>query len=145
MWPMYTGENLHTFTCWQSRNLGASTSTKPQELSTHVQRSFYLKFVFLIFQFLSIAAWNIHFPLGKKAVSIVVNLPDWQFERYLICGAYAIKLYSTATVNIAACARVQHIENRKGRFLKPANNPEPNSLRMKNFTWISPVTFSVTW
>jgi len=66
-----------------------------------------------------------------KAVSIVVTLPDLQFERHLICGAYAVNFYSTATVTIATCVHVQRIEVRKGGFVKPDNKIEPNSIRMK--------------
>jgi len=35
---------------------------------------------------------------GYNAVSIVVNLPDLQFERHKIFSAYAVKSYNTATV-----------------------------------------------
>ena len=65
-----------------------------------------------------------------KAVSIVVTLPDLQFKRHLICGAYSVKFYNTATVTIATCVHVQNIEVLKGGFVKPDNKLQPNSLRV---------------
>jgi len=42
-----------------------------------------------------------------------------------------MKFYSTATLNIATGVHVQHIQIRKGGFVKPDNNLLPNSIRMK--------------
>jgi len=41
-----------------------------------------------------------------------------------------MKFYSTATLAIATCVHVQHIQIRKGGFVKPDNKPQPNSIRM---------------
>jgi len=41
-----------------------------------------------------------------------------------------MKFYNTATFNVATCVQVQHIEIRKGGFLKPDNKLKQNSIRM---------------
>jgi len=81
-----------------------------------------------LFDFIQLQLGKFTF-LQVKAVCIAVTLQLSHFERHLICGAYLMKIFSTATLTIATCVLVQNIEIRKGGFVKPDNKTQPNSIR----------------
>jgi len=56
---------------------------------------------------------------------------DLQFERHLISGAIAMKLYSTANATTATCVNVQYMENQGKGFRKPADKPDSNTVQVK--------------
>jgi hypothetical protein len=130
MWPLCTADNLDTFIC---DGMKFDIYKLPETLGT-VQPCTGIASPVICVPYCLISfncSLEPSLSFTYKAVPIVVNLPDLQFERYPISGAFGKEFYSTATVIISTCVHPQYFEIRNGGFENPANTMGPNSIRMK--------------
>jgi len=78
-WPVRRADNLTTFKCRLSWNLGASTSWNPHGLSRSVMELIYLFFTFVVLVLMVVA-------LLAALMLPIISRPDSAREFYWICS-----------------------------------------------------------